>query len=430
MREFGIGLLGLGTVGSGVLKGLQENGEVLAERLGAKLVVRKIADIDLSKAKNLNIDPAIMTTDAYSVINDPKIDIIVELIGGMGPAKEFILKSLKLKKPVITANKALLANNGSEIFETACANNTDICFGASVGGGIPIIRVLREGLIANKVESMYGIVNGTCNYILTKMGQDGMTFEAALKEAQAKGYAETNPSFDIDGIDSQHKTTLLSSLAFGLYFPVKDVSVSGIRDVTERDMRFASELGYTIKLLAVIKSGKEVEARVHPTLIPKTSPLAAVNGVFNAIMVNGDMTGRSIYYGRGAGQMPTAATVLADVCEVVRNIMAKSPLRMKPIPGAHNDLKIKPVESIETRYYLRLSLMDRPNVMATVTSIFGKHGISLASVLQKELKAGKYVTVLIITHTAKEKNIQTALEEINSLDVVGSKSVMFRIEDI
>jgi homoserine dehydrogenase len=206
--------------------------------------------------------------------------------------------------------------------------------------------------------------------------------------------------------------------------------VSGIRDVTEKDIRYASELGYTIKLLAVIKSGKEVEARVHPTLIPRESPLAAVNGVFNAIMVNGDMTGRSIYYGRGAGQMPTAQTVLADVCEVVRNIMSKSPLRMKPIPGAHNGLKIKPIDQIETRYYLRLSLMDKPGVMARVTSIFGSHSISLASVLQKELKASKFVTVLVVTHPAREKNLQAALDEINALDVVGAKSVMFRIEDI
>lgn len=430
MREIGIGLIGFGTIGTGVVKGLLENGEILADRLGVKLVLKKIADIDTRKDRGIKLEAGILTTDAFSVINDPDVHVVVELIGGTGVAKDVVMKALEAGKPVVTANKALLAKYGRDIFALAKKNNADIYFGASVGGGIPIIRALREGLVANQIESIHGILNGTCNFILTKMEQEKLSFDKALKDAQSAGYAEADPALDVDGHDTAHKTAILASLAYGLNVPIESVYVEGVRGLSETDIRYSLDLGYRIKLLAVIKRVEtSVEVRVHPALVPLDHVLASVNGTYNAVMVRGNLCGKTLFYGRGAGQAPTASTVLGDIADVVRNMVSNSPCRVPAVAWLARRMKITDINDIETRYYLRLALRDKPGVLAKITAVLGTHDISIASVFQKEGKEGECVPVVLVTHVSKEKAMMKAISDIKALDVVGAKPVCLRIEE-
>ena len=430
MEAIGIGLLGFGTVGAGVVRGLQANGELIGSRLGVRPVLRRIADLDLETDRGVAVDPAILGTDAAAVVDDPEVQVVIELIGGTGIARELVLRALGQGKPVVTANKALLAEHGEEIFGLARERQTDIYFGASVGGGIPIIRSLREGLAANRIDSIFGILNGTCNYILTRMEREGLDFDEVLADAQAQGYAEADPGLDIDGFDTAHKAVILASLAYGGTVPMEAAHVEGIRGLAATDIRYAADLGYRLKLLAVIRQqDEEVEIRVHPTLVPVSGMLASVSGVFNAVLVHGDMTGPTLYYGRGAGSNPTAATVLADVVDVIRNLASAASHRIPAIPDSGDAIRIRPMADIQTRYYLRMALRDQPGVLAQITAVLGRHDISLASVLQKEMESGGYVPVVFITHLAVENSMDAALAEIRELDVVGDEPVRLRIED-
>jgi homoserine dehydrogenase len=431
MKEIGVGILGFGTVGAGVVEALQKNGALLAERIGVRPVVRKIADLDLDRDRGVVVDRAMLTRDAAGVVADPSVDIVVELIGGTTFAKSIILEALKRGKPVVTANKALLAEHGEEIFACAAAHNTDVWFEASVAGGVPIIRALREGLVANRIDRIYGILNGTCNYILTRMEREQMTFEHALKEAQAAGYAEADPGLDIDGFDTAHKAAILASLAYGVHVPMSRVHVEGIRGLAKMDIEHAHSMGYRLKQLAVIKNvGGEIEVRVHPTLVPLEHMLASVMGVFNAVVVDGDIVGQTVYYGRGAGRLPTASAVISDVAEVARRLANRpGAVRYQPVRDATH-VRFREMGEIESRYYLRLALQDKPGALGNVATVLGRHSISLASVLQKEPHhAGRTVPVLILTHPALEKNLDAALRTLEESQAVGNKSIRLRIED-
>lgn len=432
MKEIGIGLLGFGTIGAGVVEGLQKNGDIIAQRTGAKLVLRKIADLDLDRDRGVEVARSLLTRDAEFVIKDPSVDIVVELVGGTGIALDFVLKALALGKPVVTANKALLAEKGEEIYRVALEKGTAVYCEASVGGGIPIIKALREGLVANHIQSVYGILNGTCNYILTRMEQERLPFGLMLKAAQAAGYAEAEPSLDIDGIDTAHKAVILASLAYGFPVPMKSVHVEGIRGLDPADIANAAELGYRIKLLGVIKRvGQEVEVRVHPTLVPHSHMLASVGGVFNAIWVSGDIVGDTLYYGCGAGRAATSSAVLSDLADVARDLQNGSKGRPSAFVrnGVEGSCAIRAIGDIETRYYLRLSLLDKPGVLAKVAQVLGKNQVSIASVMQKEARLGEHVPVIVVTHQAKESGFRAALKEIDALDVVGAPTVRLRIED-
>ncbi len=414
-----------------MVKGLQENGDLLAERLGARPVIRKIADIDLESDRGVDVDPSILTNDAAAVVDDPDVHVVVELIGGTGIAKDLVMKALEAGKPVVTANKALLAKHGKEIVKLALDKQVDIYFGASVGGGIPIIRALREGLVANRVESIDAILNGTCNYILTKMEEENMAFEVALKKAQEAGFAEADPTLDIEGHDTAHKAAILASLAFGMEVPLDSIHVEGITGVSDIDMKYALQAGYRIKLLAVIKSGDgEVEVRVHPALVPLNHVLASVRGVYNAVLVRGDLVKTSLLYGRGAGMEPTASTVLGDVADVVRNIVCGSPCRVPAVSLLAESRVMKDMANIESRYYMRFSLKDEAGVVAQYSEVLGRHGISIASLMQKEENEGdSFVPVVLVTHKTVEKKVRAALEEIDALPTVGDKTVVLRIEE-
>jgi homoserine dehydrogenase len=429
MKDIKIGLLGFGTVGAGVVHGLRKNGDLLAARLGVRPVIARIADLDLESDRGVTIDRAMLTSDAFDVVHDPDVDVIVELIGGTGVAREVVLAALKSGKPVVTANKALLAEHGEAVFGAAREHGVDIYFGAAVGGGIPIIRALREGLTANRVESIFGILNGTCNYILTRMEHEGLSFDDALQAAQEAGYAEADPALDVDGFDTAHKAAILAALAYGSAVPLEAVHVEGIRGLSEIDIEYAFDLGYRVKLLAVIKSdGSSCEVRVQPALVSLDHMLASVSGVFNAVMVRGDLSGDTLYYGRGAGREPTASTVIGDIADVVRNVAARCPGRLPPVPPGVAPVAIKPMDAVETRYYLRLSLLDKPGVLARITSTFGSRGISIASVLQQEEGAGDYVPVVIVTHRALEREVNAALAEIDGMDIVDAPTIRLRIE--
>jgi len=433
MRKINIGLIGFGTVGTGVVKVLKENANVLQERLGAEIVLKKIADKDTTRDRGVEIDKSILTTDANDIINDPSINIVIELVGGIEPAKTFILKALNNKKHVVTANKALLSQHGEEIFKTAAKNNVDIGFEASVGGGIPIIKALKEGLVANKINSIYGIINGTANYILSKMTNEGGKFEDVLKKAQEKGYAEADPTYDVEGIDTAHKLAILINLAYGTYIRLEDIYTEGISKVTPLDIKFAKEFGYKIKLLAIAKEeGGKIEARVHATMIPADHLLATVDGVYNAIHLKGNAVGSVMFYGRGAGMMPTASAVVADVVDICRNIIKSASQRVAPLSYTEESVKnieIRHIENLEIPYYLRFSVLDKPGVLSRISGVLGNHNISILSVMQKDRKVGGAVPIVIMTHHAKEKELMTALHEIDKLDVVLDKTVYFRIEE-
>lgn len=431
MKELGVGLLGFGTVGAGVVETLQRNGDLLADRIGVKLVVRRIADVDLDRDRGVKVDRSIMTKDAASVIDDPSVDIVIELVGGTTIAKDFIMRALRLGKPVVTANKALLAECGQELFALAAEKKTAIWFEASVAGGVPIIRALKEGLVANRIDRICGILNGTCNYILTKMEREQVTFEHALKEAQAAGFAEADPGLDIDGFDTAHKAAILALLAYGVHVPKEKIFVDGIRGLSKTDIEHARESGYRIKQLAVIKANEgEVEVRVHPTLIPHEHMLASVMGVYNAVVVDGDIVGQTVYYGRGAGRLPTASAVVSDLADVARALVGGCNQARTGLVSPAAQVRFRPMERVECRYYLRLSLQDKPGVLGLVASVLGQHGISLASIVQKEPnRPGKHASVVLLTHKAVEKNVMDALCTLEERNALGAKPVCLRIED-
>jgi homoserine dehydrogenase len=429
-KELGIGLLGFGTVGAGVVEGLQRNGDLLSERLGLKLVLRKIADLDLDTDRGVAVDRSLLTREAEAVIRDPAVDVVIELIGGTGVAKKFVLEALQLGKPVITANKKLLAEYGAEIFAASAASHAPIHFEASVGGGIPVIKALREGLVANHIKSIYGILNGTCNYILTRMEREKLPFDAVLKAAQAAGYAEAEPSLDIDGHDTAHKAIVLASLAYGNVVPLAAAQIEGIRGLAAEDITDALEMGYRIKLLGIVKRGAAgVAVRVHPTLVPLNHMLAAVDGVFNAILIDGDIVGQTLYFGRGAGRQATASAVLSDLADVARDWAAGASHRIA-LPGKPAGEQNAQANGVElVRCYLRLTLLDKPGMLARVAQILGAHQISIASVMQKESSVGNHVPVVIVTHAAPEDAFRQALATIDRLDIIGGPTVRLRIED-
>jgi homoserine dehydrogenase len=432
-REVRVGLIGFGTIGTGVVKLLQRHQAQIRTRLGARLTLARIADIDLRTERGVKIDRRILTNDAAALIDDPSIDIVIELMGGYEPARRFVLRAVANRKSVVTANKALLAVHGPEIFRAVEKAGVDIGYEASVGGGIPIIRTLKEGLAADHNRAIYGIVNGTSNYILSTMTQHGGEFDVVLKEAQRQGLAEANPTYDVDGIDAAHKLTLLIQLAFGTRVRFKDIPVEGMRHVTQLDINFAREFGYVIKLLAIAKQdGNGIEARVHPTMVPRQHLLADVSGAYNAIAVQGEALGASMYFGLGAGMMPTATAVVADLMDVARNLLGSNRGRVAPLGYPLREQQRVPLKSIDdlvSEYYLRFMVVDRPGVLAKISGILGAHDISIASVIQKEREHGASVPIVIRTHQALERNLRRALKAIDRLAAVRAKSALIRIED-
>lgn len=429
MKELGIGIIGFGTVGAGVADCLSKNGEVIAKRTGVKPVIRKIADLDIVRDRGVKVPQEVLTTDAMEAIET--CEVIVELVGGTTFAKTIILEALKRGKPVVTANKALLAKYGEELFAEAEKSGADIFYEASVGGGIPIIKSLREGLVGNRINKIYGILNGTCNYILTRMERDQADFKEVLADAQKLGYAEANPSLDIDGFDTAHKATIAASLAYGNWFGMDPVYVEGITEITLDEIKLTNELGYKIKLLAIIKQDNgNVEIRVHPTLIPKQSMLAKVDDVFNAVMVNGDFVGDTMFYGRGAGRNATASAVVADITDVCLNLTAGSSRRIPGFVAGNLYNKVLPIDNVKSRYYLSLQVADEPGVLARITNILAAWNISISSVVQKERKGEENVSLVILTHLCEEKSMKAAISEINALAEVRNNVKFIRIEDL
>lgn len=434
MREVNFGVIGFGTVGSGVVKLFLDNKEELEKRLNFKLNLKKVADKILKSKEGVKIPKSMLTADAYDIINDKEIDIVVELVGGTGISKTFILDAIRNGKHVVTANKALLAEFGEEIFAACEKYKRIIGFEASVGGVIPIIRTIKESLSGDKIESAYGIINGTCNYILTRMSEEGKDFEDVLKEAQKMGYAEANPTLDVDGIDAAHKLAILTSLSFGVKIDFNDIYKEGISKITNTDINFASDFGYVIKLLGITKKLKDgVEARVHPTLIPKKHPLAGIRMEFNAIFVKGYASGPVLLYGKGAGMMPTASAIMGDVVDIARNIAYENK-GFIPNRGYQDSslkkIKVKKIAEIENKFYIRMNVQDKPGVLAGISGILGKRKISIASVIQKGRdEKGEGVPLVIVTHETKEKELMSALEDIKKLDFCLGEPLFIRIED-
>ncbi|HEV8311386.1 MAG TPA: homoserine dehydrogenase [Methylomirabilota bacterium] len=435
MNEIGIGLLGIGTVGGGVLKIYRQNQTALEAKAGCRLRIPAVADRDVTTPRaGLTLAEWPLTTEVERVLGDAGVAVVIELIGGLEPARTFILRAMAAGKHVVTANKALIATHGPELFEAARRRGVLLGFEAAVAGGVPIIRALRDGLAANRILSLYGIVNGTANFILTKMTVEGREFREVLREAQAAGYAEADPTLDIEGIDSAHKLQILASLAFRTAVDLKEIHTEGITAITPEEIANARELGYRIKLLAVAKATDgALEARVHPTMIPATSPLAAVSGVFNAIFVAGDAVGDQMFYGRGAGQMPTASAVWSDVIEIARRLAHGHDALPEDLPlieaSGPGRLRLRAMEEIRSAYYLRVMAQDRPGVLSQVAGVLGHHDISIASVLQKGRGEVAAVPVVMMTHEARERNMRAALEEIDRLPVVADRTVMVRVED-
>ena len=430
MKQIGVGILGFGTVGAGVADGLLRHREVMARRLGVDIALRRIADLDITTDRGVSVPAGVLTTDANSVLADPDVQIVVETIGGTGVAKTFVLEALKNGKCVVTANKKLLAEYGQEIFDAAAKAGRDIYFGASVGGGIPIIRVLREGLAGNEIESIHGILNGTCNYILTRMENEGLAFDVVLKDAQRLGYAEANPSLDIDGFDTAHKACILAALAFGFQPKLGDIEVEGIRDLAGEDVRYAADFGYRIKLLAAIsRHGDQVEVGVHPTLVPLTHMLANVNDAFNAAMVKGDLSDYTMYYGRGAGRAPTASTVIGDIGDVARNLVHGGARYGRAVPDyAEGRLSIRPAGEATSKFYIRFLVADKPGAFGTIATILGAHAVSISAASQKAGGIGNQpVPVVVLTHAAKVADLKAALKEVVASGVIGAEPVALRV---
>ena len=426
VKDVRIALLGLGTVGGGVVKILESRRAMLEERAGCRLTLAAVADLDLTRPREgLDLRKLPMTPDAAKVLGDPSIQIVIELVGGLEPARTFILK-------------ALLAHHGAELYDEARRRGVTLAFEAAVAGGIPLIQAVKEGLVANHIQTVFGIVNGTSNYILSKMTDEGLDFSLVLKEAQAQGYAEADPTLDIEGMDSAHKLQILVSLAFRTFVDLKDIHTEGITRVTPADIAYARELGYRIKLLAIAKAsggagrGAEragVEVRVHPTMIPAASPLAAVSGVFNAIFITGDAVGDLMFYGRGAGQLPTASAVWADTLGIARRIAHGIPALALELPSAGPAaLPLRPMDSIRCCYYLRVMAQDRPGVLSRVAGVLGEHNISIANVIQKGRGKREAVPVVMLSHEARELDMRRALAAIDKLPDVAAATTMIRVE--
>ena len=432
MKPIHLGLLGLGTVGTGVAKVFYSHRDELEEKIGSSIDLKVVADLDITTPRRgLKLNELPLVTESEKVLDDPDVDIVVELIGGLEPARSLILRALANGKHVVTANKALLATYGDELYAEARARGRMLAFEAAVAGGIPLIRSIKEGLVANRVTSLYGIVNGTCNYILSRMTDEGREFGQVLAEAQAKGYAEADPTFDVDGTDSAHKLQILATLAFRTSVKLKDIYVEGISKITPQDIVLAREMGFRIKLLAVAKATNGMlELRVHPTMIPADSPMSAVSGVFNAIFLCGDVVNDLMFYGRGAGQMPTASSVWADIVEIARRLAAGQMAVPQDLPVfGRKPLSLKPIDNISSAYYLCVSALDKPAVLAQVAGILGKYDISIASVIQKGRQHANAVPVVMMTHEAREGDMQKALREIDSLPVVLDATRMIRVEE-
>ena len=430
MKTINVGLIGFGTVGKGVVKALLTKKKFLANKARVNINLAKIADKNIAPRKGVSVPKKLLTRSVDSILRNRNIDIVVELIGGIHPAKEIILKSLTLGKHVVTANKALLAEHGKEIFTVASRFRSFLGFEASVGGGIPVINALKKSLVSNNVELIYGIVNGTSNFILSKMSENNCTFAEALREAKAKGIAEKNSRLDINGTDSSHKLAILALLGFGRSVKLKDIYVEGIEDIDLMDIEYAAKWGYAVKLLAIAKKvGKELDLRVHPTLISKKSILASVKDENNAIFIKGDMIGEVVLYGKGAGSLPTASSVVGDIVEIARNLNGlkrdREPVNLEFDSGLK---KIRKINDLNTRYYMRFSAIDKPGVLASVSSILAQNKISISTVTQKERKKGQPVPIVMLTHYANEGKMKNALKKIDKLPFITKKAVKIRIE--
>ena len=439
MQQLNLGIIGGGTVGGGVYQAIQRNGALMASRLGVQIHVARVAVRDPARKRAVPIPKSLLTTDASSVVRDPRIQLIAELMGGTTAARALTLEALRLGKPVVTANKALLSAHGEELFETAQRHGANLYYEASVAGGIPIIKVLREGLIGNRITRLYGIVNGTCNYILTRMKLEGADFATVLADAQSLGYAEAEPSLDVDGYDAMHKIGILASLAHGFWVNPKQIHVEGIRQVTALDIQFATQLGYTIKLLGLVKKTDcrpprssqnccPIQVSVYPVLIPNSHVLASVNHVFNAVYVRGDVVGDTLYYGRGAGQDATASAVLSDLADAALDLKCGTQGRVQPFVPHERDGSVLPIDQVVSRYYIRLSVIDRPGTLARIAAILARSKIGISSVIQPEGHEGESVPLILMIHDAADRAMRKALAMMARLNVVKEKPVMIRVE--
>lgn len=430
MKKIKVGLIGFGTVGSGTAEVLIEQAANLQKKTGVAIVLSRVADIN-TKSLPEKFNDTILSQDANDIFSDPEIDIVIELIGGLEPARTFMLKAIAAGKHVVSANKALLSIHGREIFEAAARQGVEVGFEASVGGGIPVIKSLKEGLVANEIKSIMGILNGTANYILSQMTDHGLAFDEVLKDAQEKGYAEADPTYDVEGIDTAHKLVILMTMAYGINISLEDVNTEGISIIKPIDISFARQFGYRLKLLAISTNhGDHVEARVHPTMVPENHLLASINGAYNGIHFNGDMVGNILLYGMGAGMMPTGSAVVADVVDIARNIVNGSVNRVPSLsyqPEEMRDCRITPMSDLTGPYYFRISAQDSPGVLATIAGILGDHNISIESVIQKEQLDTGSVPIVIFTHEASEKDVSKAITEIDALDGCTDKTVKIRI---
>ncbi len=429
-----VGVLGFGTVGSGTVKILLEQAHLLEQRAGVPIKLTWICDKDLDTPRDVKTPQDILTKDVNDLFEDPNLHILVELIGGIEPARSLILEAIKRGKHIVTANKALLAIHGHEIFAAAAETGVEVAFEASVGGGIPVIKGVKEGLVANNLHTVMGIMNGTANYILTRMTEEGEEFTQVLKRAQELGYAEADPTYDVEGIDTAHKLAIMATLAFGCPVTLDDVYTEGISNITPLDIAFAKELGYRIKLLAIgKKTSQGIELRVHPTMIPETHLLSQVGGAYNAFYLIGDSVGKILMYGLGAGQMPTGSAVVADIVDIARDISTGCVGRVAPLGlpfGNLEGLKRRPMESLESKYYFRFSVLDKPGVLASISGILGEKGISIASVVQKGRDTKGSVPIVMLTHEAREANVRQALDVIDQLEVVSDRTMLIRMEDL
>jgi homoserine dehydrogenase len=425
---FRIGILGLGVVGSGTVQLLRQNAEIIRHRVGRGVEIARVAVRDLSKRRAVDVERSVLTTNPMEIVNDPTVDVVCELIGGVSPAKEYILQAMLNGKQIVTANKELIAKHGPELMQAAADNGVDFQFEGSVAGGIPILQPMLNGLSGNRIFEIKGIVNGTTNYILSRMTSEGAEFAAVLREAQAHGYAEADPTSDVEGYDAQYKTAILSSIAFNTHVPVSEIYVEGISRVTRRDIECARSLGYVIKLLAIasLREGERIEARVHPTLLPADHPLAGTNDVFNAVHLRGDAVGDLMLYGRGAGMMPTGSAVVGDIIDTCRNLAHGCSGRVR-----HTTLHNYPVcsvDEVQSRYYIRLLVADRPGVIASVAGVLGENGVSIESVVQHSAQ-NQQAEIVWVTHTVQEAAIRKALETIRRLPAVTSLENWFRVEE-
>jgi len=435
MKPIRIGLLGIGTVGGGTFAVLERNHAEIVRRAGRDLVISVVADKDQARARQVTGGRARITDDAFSVVRDPDIDIVVELIGGYGVARELVLAAIANGKHVVTANKALMATHGNEIFAAAHKQNVVVAFEAAVAGGVPIIKALREGLTANRIQWIAGIINGTSNFILSEMRAKGHDFATVLKEAQKRGYAEADPTFDIEGIDAAHKLTIMSAIGFGIPMQFDKASIEGISKLEAIDIKYAEDMGYRIKLLGITRrAANGIELRVHPTLIPSKRLIANVEGVMNAILVKGDAVGPTLYYGAGAGAEPTASAVIADLVDVARMLTADPHHRVPHLAFQPDQLSsdpILPMREVETAYYLRMHVLDQPGVLADITRIMADHTISIDAMLQKEPAEGEDQTdIILLTHLTQEMNVDDAIAKIEALSTVKGKVVRLRLEDL